>query len=85
MQNWAHVQHIMESMNRIPKAQHEVDIGRIRRWNLEGWAKHFRQTVLISAHPAPEFAALLCRQCLNVFGKVGFLSFACESSSLLRR
>lgn len=70
MQNWQHMLHIFEHMNRIPQDQHGVDISRMRHYVLEGWAKYFRQTIVLSAFPTPEFNSLFNRYCHNFFGKV---------------
>ena len=72
MQNWSHVQHVMDYMNRLPREQHEIDISRIRHWNLEGLAASFRQTIIISAFPSPEINALWNTHCRNLAGRVSY-------------
>ena len=32
MQNWQHVETVFESLNKLPKQQHGVDIMRVREW-----------------------------------------------------
>ena len=70
MQNWSHMQHLFEHMNRIPKKQHSIDISRIRKWALDGFSASLRQTVLFAAFPTVEFNALFNHHCHNLAGKV---------------
>jgi len=59
MQNWAHVETVMEALNQLPRQQHGVDIMRVREWQLSGWAKHYRQNILLSSFLSPEMNALV--------------------------
>lgn len=70
MQAWQHVQTLMERMNAIPKKQHGTDFMRIREWYLNGWAKRYRQTLLLSAFAEAGMNALFHRGCANHAGKV---------------
>ena len=58
MQNWDHLQTVMEHMNRIPKAAHDCDFTRVLKAFLDGKAAESRQTVLISAFQFPDLNAL---------------------------
>ncbi|CAI6100154.1 unnamed protein product [Clonostachys chloroleuca] len=69
MQNWEHVESIFESLNLQPKDAHDCDFSRVRSWYLEDWAKHFRQTVVLSAFNTPELAELFRLHCQNWAGK----------------
>lgn len=69
MQNWEHVEFIFEHMNLHPREAHDYDISRVRSWYLENWAKHFRQTVVLSAFNTPELAELMRSHCHNWAGK----------------
>lgn len=72
MQNWEHIEFIFEHMNLHPRESHDYDISRVRSWYLENWAKHFRQTVVLSAFNTPELAELMRMHCHNWAGKARF-------------
>ncbi|EPS62103.1 hypothetical protein M569_12691, partial [Genlisea aurea] len=69
MQNWSHVNTVVEHLNRIPTKQHGMDIMRIRPWYLDGHAQFYRQSIILSSHIHPELNALFNRKCLNYQGK----------------
>ncbi|EGX96275.1 nucleolus protein required for cell viability, putative [Cordyceps militaris CM01] len=69
MQNWEHIEYIFERLNLQPKDAHGCDIGRLRPWYLDDWARYFRQTVLLSGFHAPELAELQRSACRNWAGK----------------
>jgi len=69
MQNWAHVETVFAALNGLPAAPDAAaDMMRVRPWYLNGWARHYRQTVLLSAHAAPQLSALLRARCANASG-----------------
>ncbi|CAH1262114.1 DIEXF [Branchiostoma lanceolatum] len=70
MQNWEHIQHLMQHMHLQPKETHETDFSRVRMWYLNGWAKFYRQTLIFSSIPSPEINAIFNKQCHNYSGKV---------------
>lgn len=70
MQNWMHVQSVVKALNHLPHEQRNVDIMRVREWYLAGHAKHYRQTIVMSSFLAPEFNALLTKECCNYAGRV---------------
>ncbi|KZV26805.1 hypothetical protein F511_06652 [Dorcoceras hygrometricum] len=70
MQNWSHVKTVVEHLNKIPSKQHGTDIMRIRPWYLDGQARFYRQTIILSSHINPDFNALFHQHCLNYQGKV---------------
>ncbi|KAH6798937.1 U3 small nucleolar RNA-associated protein [Perilla frutescens var. frutescens] len=70
MQNWSHVNTVVEQMNRLPSKQHGTDVMRIRPWYLDGQAHFYRQTVILGSHTNPEMNAFLNQHCLNYRGKV---------------
>ncbi|PHT50697.1 hypothetical protein CQW23_10444 [Capsicum baccatum] len=82
MQNWSHVNTIVEQLNRIPSEQHGTDIMRIRQWYLDGQAPFYRQSIILSSHinPGPksysfflsyaDINGLFNHHCLNHEGKV---------------
>ncbi|XP_028842887.1 U3 small nucleolar RNA-associated protein 25 homolog isoform X1 [Denticeps clupeoides] len=70
MQNWEHVLHVMKHMNLQPLDSHGVDFSRVRMWNLNNWAKHYRQTLVFSAIQDPQINNILTKHCFNYRGQV---------------
>lgn len=68
MQNFDHLQIVLENLNLIPKTDRGSDITRLRSFNLNEWAKYLRQTVLLSAFVEPELSAVFSRFCANTSG-----------------
>eukprot|EP00898_Chlorokybus_atmophyticus_P001794 jgi/Chlat1/2615/Chrsp178S02458 len=68
MQNWQHVLAVFDLLNLIPTQQHDSDFMRIREWYLNGWARHYRQTIVCSSFVTPELLALM-RSCSNRAGE----------------
>ena len=86
MQNWQHVQTVLDSCNALPKETHGTDIMRVHESHLNGMARHLRQTVVLSSFPSAEVNALSRNQCHNVAGRVrwkeafsGVLGWAAKS------
>ncbi|XP_068637580.1 protein NUCLEOLAR FACTOR 1-like [Aristolochia californica] len=74
MQNWSHLDTVVEQLNHIPIKQHGTDIMRIRNWYLDGNAKFYRQTILLGFFPNPEMNALFNQRCVNYHGKMKLVS-----------
>ncbi|KAH6923589.1 hypothetical protein HPB50_003215 [Hyalomma asiaticum] len=70
MQNWEHVVHLLEHVNRPAVEPHGADFSRVRFWWLHGWARRFRQTVVLSAVAQAPISALLGRHAQNYAGVV---------------
>lgn len=70
MQNWSHVNTVVEQLNRLPSKQHGADVMRLRPWYLDGQARFYRQTVILGSHTNPEMNALFNQHCLNYRGKI---------------
>ncbi|KAM3594361.1 uncharacterized protein V6R79_006375 [Siganus canaliculatus] len=70
MQNWEHVLHGMKHMNLQPLDSHGVDFSRVRMWNLNNWAKHYRQTLVFSSIQDPQINSILSKHCANYRGQV---------------
>ncbi|KAK4144180.1 uncharacterized protein C8A04DRAFT_36832 [Dichotomopilus funicola] len=69
MQNWEHVEFILEHLNIQPRDAHGCDFSRVRSWYLDDQAPLFRQTAVFSAFHTPELAELLRTHCRNWAGK----------------
>ncbi|KAK7503494.1 hypothetical protein BaRGS_00005415 [Batillaria attramentaria] len=54
MQNWDHVLHLFDHLHLQPRQGHGVDFSRVRMWTLNGWSKHYRQTLIFSSIILPE-------------------------------
>ncbi|KAM7477704.1 hypothetical protein LguiA_025917 [Lonicera macranthoides] len=80
MQNWSHVNTVVEQLNRIPSNQHGTDIMRVRQWYLDGQAQFYRQTIILGSYLNPDINALFNHHCLNYRGKV---KLACEYKGVL--
>ncbi|KAM7404033.1 hypothetical protein PAMA_004448 [Pampus argenteus] len=70
MQNWEHVLHVMKHMNLQPLDSHGVDFSRVRMWNLNNWARHYRQTLVFSSIQDPQINNILTKQCFNYRGQI---------------
>lgn len=70
MQNWEHVLHVMKHMNLQPLDSHDVDFSRVRLWNLNNWAKFYRQSLVFSSVPEPQINNILSKHCHNYRGQV---------------
>ncbi|EHA57469.1 digestive organ expansion factor [Pyricularia oryzae 70-15] len=70
MQNWEHVEHIFEHLNRQPKEAHGADFSRIRSWYLDGQSKNYRQTVILSSFNNPDLSEVMRVHCHNWQGKI---------------
>uniref|UniRef100_A0AAQ5Z4N2 U3 small nucleolar RNA-associated protein 25 homolog n=1 Tax=Amphiprion ocellaris TaxID=80972 RepID=A0AAQ5Z4N2_AMPOC len=70
MQNWEHVLHVMKHMNLQPLDSHGVDFSRVRMWNLNNWARHYRQTLVFSSIQDPQINNILTKLCANYRGQI---------------
>ncbi|MCJ8731054.1 hypothetical protein PDJAM_G00191630 [Pangasius djambal] len=70
MQNWEHVLHVMKHMNLQPLDSHGVDFSRVRMWNLNNWARFYRQTLVFSSIHEPQINNILTKHCHNYRGQV---------------
>uniref|UniRef100_A0AC34GNC0 U3 small nucleolar RNA-associated protein 25 n=1 Tax=Panagrolaimus sp. ES5 TaxID=591445 RepID=A0AC34GNC0_9BILA len=69
MQNWEHLQHILDEANGMP-SKLEVDISRVRHWSLQNLGKIYRQTLIFSEFNFTELHALYASACKNYAGGV---------------
>ncbi len=70
MQNWEHVEYIFDRLNLQPREAHGCDFSRVRSWYLDGQARYFRQTLLLSAFNFPSLNRLYTQHMHNIDGKV---------------
>ena len=69
MQNWEHVEYILDHLNLQPKEAHGCDFSRVRHWYLDNNAKYFRQTITLAAFNTPDLNTLFT-QSKNWAGKI---------------
>ncbi|TST98532.1 Digestive organ expansion factor [Bagarius yarrelli] len=81
MQNWEHVLHIMKHMNLQPLDSHGVDFSRVRMWNLNNWARFYRQTLVFSSIQEPQISNIITKHCHNYRGQVSVKNF-CKTGSI---
>lgn len=60
----------MKHMNLQPLDSHGVDFSRVRMWNLNNWARHYRQTLVFSSIQDPQINSILSKHCANYRGQV---------------
>ncbi|KAM4624675.1 U3 small nucleolar RNA-associated protein 25 homolog isoform 1-T1 [Polymixia lowei] len=70
MQNWEHLLHVMKHMNLQPLDSHGVDFSRVRMWNLNNWARYYRQTLVFSSIQDPQINNILSKHCSNYRGQI---------------
>jgi len=70
MQNWDHVEYILEKINLMPKEYHDSDVSRIRNYYLDDKSKYFRQTIVFSEIMNIDINRLFNRFCFNYEGIV---------------
>ncbi|KAI6697393.1 hypothetical protein NL676_017512 [Syzygium grande] len=80
MQNWSHVDAVVEKLNRLPSKQHGMDVMRTRQWYLDGYARFYRQSIVLGYFFNPDMNALFNHRCLNYEGKV---KLVCEYKGIL--
>jgi U3 small nucleolar RNA-associated protein 25 len=73
MQNLDHLLYIFENLNCIPQqAKSSTDFSRIRHWSLNGWARFYRQLIILSSFTSPLFLSLFHRFSSNYSGRCLF-------------
>lgn len=82
MQNWSFLTTVVDHINRLPSKQHGTNVMRIRPLYLDGQARFYRQSIILSSYLTPEMNGLFNRQCLNYKGKV---KLACEYKGVLEK
>ncbi|GKV00418.1 hypothetical protein SLEP1_g13106 [Rubroshorea leprosula] len=74
MQNWDFLKSVIEQLNHIPSKQHGTNIMRIRQWYLDGYARFYRQSIILGYYLNPDMNALFNHHCSNYEGKVKLAS-----------
>ena len=70
MQNFDHLFYIFENLNCIPEqAKSSTDFSRIRLWSLNGWARFYRQLIVLSSFTSPLFLSFFHRFSSNYAGQ----------------
>lgn len=64
------MQHVMKHINLQPLDSHGVDFSRVRMWNLNNWARFYRQTLVFSSIQDPQINNILTKHCHNYRGQV---------------
>ncbi|KAG8898604.1 rRNA-binding ribosome biosynthesis protein utp25 [Tulasnella sp. 403] len=72
MQNWTHLQFVIEHLNNLPKGNNNTDFSRVKSWYLDGHAKYLRQNIVMSSYETPQIRAFFTNEIRNVAGKVRF-------------
>ncbi|KAJ0095949.1 hypothetical protein Patl1_17055 [Pistacia atlantica] len=80
MQNWTFLTSVVEQLNGIPSKQHGTDVMRIRQWYLDGYARFYRQSIILSYYLNPDINAFFNHRCANYKGKV---KLVCEYKGVL--
>merc|ERR1739838_793220 len=70
MQNWMHLNHVMNHLNLQPKEAHDCDFSRVRLWAAEGKSAQYRQTIVLSHSENDLFGALIKQHGKNYRGRV---------------
>ncbi|KAI1008137.1 U3 small nucleolar RNA-associated protein 25 [Podosphaera aphanis] len=70
MQNWEHVEFIMEHLNLQPRETHGCDFSRVRNWYLENNAKYFCQKIVFAPFNTPDLNTMFFNHSKNWAGKV---------------
>ncbi|PPD90714.1 hypothetical protein GOBAR_DD12331 [Gossypium barbadense] len=70
LQNWSFLTSVVERLNHIPSKQHGTNVMRIRPWYLDGFARFYRQTIILGYYLNPDMNALFNHHCVNYQGKV---------------
>lgn len=73
MQNLDHLFYILTNLNCLPQqATSFTDFSRIRPWSLNGWARYYRQLIVLSSFTSPLFLSLFHRYSTNYSGQCLF-------------
>ncbi|TKY90979.1 hypothetical protein EX895_000978 [Sporisorium graminicola] len=85
MQNWEHLEFVLERLNRIPRQSRDTDFSRVKQFYLDNRAPMFRQTVLLSAYDFPALRSLYNHTLNNVAGKIRTVTSTEENEAEMSR
>jgi U3 small nucleolar RNA-associated protein 25 len=70
MQNWDHVNSILDSLNKQPKKINDIDFSRVRTYFLDGHGSNWRQLIVVSQFTDPYILSTFRRYAKNVEGQL---------------
>ena len=70
MQNWDHVNGVLECLNQLPKKNNDTDFGRVRNYLLAGQAAHWRQLIVCSSLCDPHIVSTFKRHAKSIAGRL---------------
>eukprot|EP00117_Sycon_ciliatum_P005063 scpid37206/ scgid9163/ Digestive organ expansion factor homolog len=82
MQNWAHVCHLFEHLNLMPKKHQSTDLNRWRFWAINDWSSLYRQNLFFGDSLFPELNCLIRMHCRNYAGRLKYSKAIAEGSHL---
>jgi U3 small nucleolar RNA-associated protein 25 len=70
MQNWDHVNSVIECLNKQPSNISDIDFSRVRNYFLEGQGENWRQLIMVSSFSDPYILSTFRRYAKNVEGQL---------------
>ena len=70
MQNWDHVNSILDTLNKQPKKISDIDFSRVRNYFLDGHGSNWRQLIVVSQFTDPHILSTFRRFATNVEGQL---------------
>ena len=70
MQNWDHVNSVLECLNQQPKNISNIDFSRVRNYFLEGQGENWRQLIMVSKFQDPYILSTFRRYGKNIEGQL---------------
>ena len=70
MQNWDHVNSVLECLNQQPKNISNIDFSRVRNYFLEGQGENWRQLIMVSKFSDPYILSTFRRYAKNIEGQI---------------
>jgi U3 small nucleolar RNA-associated protein 25 len=70
MQNWDHVNAVLDRLNKQPKKNNDTDFSRVRNYLLAGQAEHWRQLIVTSSFSDPHILSTFKRYAKSIGGQL---------------